>query len=118
MNDARARFGDRRRVRRPAGADSGFPPATAAAAMADTAQVTMTADRRAAWRFVTEFGVISQRELVRIGQHRGPGVSDPLLAAAAEVHGAIVVHYDRDFDAISAVTGQPTRWIVPAGSVP
>ncbi len=58
-----------------------------------------------------------QRELVKRGQHRGPGVSDLLIAATAEVHGAIVVHYDRDFDIISEITGQPTQWIVPAGSV-
>lgn len=24
--------------------------------------------------------------------------------------------YDRDFDRIAAVTGQPTQWIVPPGS--
>lgn len=59
-----------------------------------------------------------QRQLVRLGQHRGPGVSDLLIAAAAEVHTAVVVHYDRDFDTIAAVTGQPAEWIVPAGSVP
>lgn len=81
-------------------------------------------DRRALFqdlpmtRAVTDRARHVQRELVRVGQHRGPGVSDLLLAATAEVHGAIVVHYDRDFDAISAVTGQPTRWIVPAGIVP
>jgi len=28
-----------------------------------------------------------------------------------------VVHYDGDFDLISAVTGQPTQWVVPRGSV-
>jgi predicted nucleic acid-binding protein len=81
-------------------------------------------DRRALFqelpmtRAVTDRARQVRRELVRMGQHRGPGVSDLLLAATAEVHGAIVVHYDRDFDAISAVTGQPTRWIVPAGTVP
>jgi predicted nucleic acid-binding protein len=59
-----------------------------------------------------------QRELVRQGQHRGPGVADLMIAAVAELHGAIVVHYDRDFDTIAGITGQPTQWIVPAGSVP
>lgn len=81
-------------------------------------------DRRALFqelpitRAVTDRARHVQRELVRMGQHRGPGVPDLLLAATAEVHGAILVHYDRDFDAISAVTGQPTRWIVAAGTVP
>jgi predicted nucleic acid-binding protein len=48
------------------------------------------------------------------GQHRMP-VTDLLIAAVAEVHGATVLHYDRDFERIAEVTGQPTRWIVPAG---
>jgi len=34
----------------------------------------------------------------------------------AEHYVAVVLHYDRDFDHISAVTGQQTRWIVPPGS--
>jgi hypothetical protein len=45
-------------------------------------------------------------------------VPDLLIAATGEVYGAAVVHYDRDFDAIAAVTGQPVEWIVPPGSVP
>ena len=59
-----------------------------------------------------------QRELVRVGQHRGPGVSDLLIAATAEIHNATVVHYDHDFDTIAAITRQRVEWIVPAGSVP
>jgi predicted nucleic acid-binding protein len=59
-----------------------------------------------------------QRELVRVGQHRGPGVADLLIAATAEIHNAIVVHYDHDFDTIAAITHQRVEWIVPAGSVP
>lgn len=27
-----------------------------------------------------------------------------------------VLHYDADFDRIAAATGQPCRWVVPAGS--
>ncbi|MFI5958063.1 PIN domain nuclease [Cryptosporangium sp. NPDC051539] len=59
-----------------------------------------------------------QRQLVRAGQHRGPGVPDLLIAATAELNNATVVHYDRDYDTIAAITGQPVEWIVPAGSVP
>jgi predicted nucleic acid-binding protein len=59
-----------------------------------------------------------QRELVRLGQHRGPGVSDLLIAAIAEIHNATVVHYDHDFDTIAKITRQRVEWIVPAGSVP
>jgi hypothetical protein len=28
------------------------------------------------------------------------------------------LHYDGDFDAVAAVTGQRCQWVVPAGSVP
>jgi predicted nucleic acid-binding protein len=69
-------------------------------------------------RAVTDRARQVQRELVRSGQHRGPGVPDLLIAAAAEVHGATVVHYDHDFDTIATITGQRVKWIVPAGSVP
>jgi len=36
---------------------------------------------------------------------------------SAEIHDAVIVHYDRDFDTIAAVTGQESRWLVPAGSI-
>jgi predicted nucleic acid-binding protein len=57
-----------------------------------------------------------QRELARRGQHRGPGIPDLIIAACAELHEATVVHYDRDFEMIAGITGQPVRWLVPAGS--
>jgi len=85
---------------------------------------SVDADRRALYqelpltRAVTDRARQVQRELVRAGHHRGPGVSDLLIAATAETYGAVVVHYDHDFDVIAAITGQPTEWIVPAGSVP
>jgi len=40
-----------------------------------------------------------------------------VIAACAEIHDAVIVHYDRDFDTIAAVTGQESRWLVPAGSI-
>lgn len=52
------------------------------------------------------------------GHHRAAGVIDLLTAAVAEHHGAVVMHYDADFEHIAAVTGQLHRWIVPRGSVP
>lgn len=85
---------------------------------------SVAADRAALYqelpvtRAVTDRARYVQRELARAGQHRGPGVSDLLIAATAEVYGATVVHYDRDFDTIAAITAQPAKWIVPAGSVP
>jgi hypothetical protein len=29
----------------------------------------------------------------------------------------LVVHYNKDFDLIAEVTGQPSEWIVPKGSL-
>jgi hypothetical protein len=48
---------------------------------------------------------------------RGRKVPDLLVAAAAEDRGLVVLHYDADFDLIARVTGQPTKWVVPAGSI-
>jgi predicted nucleic acid-binding protein len=59
-----------------------------------------------------------QAQLARNSQHRTTGPADLLIAACAEVNGATLVHYDSDFDAIAAVTGQPTEWVVPRGTVP
>ncbi len=57
-----------------------------------------------------------QRELARRGQHRSASISDLLLAATAEHHHLTMLHYDRDVETIAAVTGQPTQWVVPAGT--
>lgn len=56
-----------------------------------------------------------QRALAARGQHRRP-LPDLIVAATAAEHGAIVLHYNQDFDLIAEVTGQPVRWIVPRGS--
>lgn len=42
---------------------------------------------------------------------------DLLIAAAAESAGAVVLHYDEDYERISAITGQPTRWLAPPGTL-
>jgi len=42
---------------------------------------------------------------------------DLLIAAAAELAGVPVLHYDGDYDRIAAITGQPTRWLAPRGSL-
>ena len=52
------------------------------------------------------------------GHHRAAGVIDLLTAAIAEHHGAVLLHYDADFEHIAATTGQPQAWIAPRGSVP
>lgn len=51
------------------------------------------------------------------GHHRAAGVIDLLTAAVAEHHGAVILHYDADFEHIAAVTGQPHAWIVRRGSI-
>lgn len=53
--------------------------------------------------------------LAKRGQHR-ISLPDLMIAAAAEVVDAVLLHYDSDFDRIAAVTGQATKWIVPRGT--
>jgi|TARA_B100001971_G_scaffold159425_1_gene149308 predicted nucleic acid-binding protein len=67
-------------------------------------------------RSVTDRALAIQALLAQRGQHRLP-ISDLLIAAAAEVNGLVVLHYDAGFDRIADVTGQQTEWIVPKGSV-
>jgi hypothetical protein len=57
-----------------------------------------------------------QGELAKTGRHRVP-IPDLLVAAAAEKSGLTVLHYDSDYDTIAQVTGQPTEWVVPRGSL-
>ena len=57
-----------------------------------------------------------QRQLAAVTK-RGRKVPDLLVAAAAEEKGLVVLHYDADFDLISAVTGQPSEWVVAAGTI-
>jgi predicted nucleic acid-binding protein len=50
-------------------------------------------------------------------QHRSVPLPDLLIAACAEAAGLTVLHYDTDYERIAALTGQPTQWVVPRGSV-
>jgi predicted nucleic acid-binding protein len=56
-----------------------------------------------------------QAALAERSQHRGPTPVDLLIAAVAEVNGATLLHYDRHFDAIARVTGQPMEWLARRG---
>lgn len=58
-----------------------------------------------------------QQRLANKGLHRAAGAMDLLTAAAAELYGAIILHYDADFEHIASVTGQREQWIVPRGSI-
>ena len=51
------------------------------------------------------------------GQHRAPSIPDLMVAATAELAGLIVLHFDKAFDLIREVTGQPVeRLAVSDGS--
>jgi predicted nucleic acid-binding protein len=58
-----------------------------------------------------------QLRMAARGQHRAAGIVDVLTAAVAEHHGAVILHYDADFEHIAAVTGQQHLWIAPRGSL-
>jgi predicted nucleic acid-binding protein len=51
-----------------------------------------------------------QQELTERGQHRSAGPIDLVVAATAELQGLTLLHRDRDFECIAAVTGQPLQW--------
>lgn len=55
--------------------------------------------------------------LVARGRHREITPPDLLIAATAELAGVGLCHYDRDFETIAEVTGQPIRAIAPLGSL-
>src|SRR6476660_4838304 len=59
----------------------------------------------------------AQSKLARSAQHRGPKPVDLLIAAVAESHGVVLLHYDRHFDAIVRATGQPAQWLAKRGSL-
>lgn len=51
------------------------------------------------------------------GQHRAPSIPDLMVAATAELAGLIVLHFDKEFDLITEVTGQQVeRLAVDDGS--
>lgn len=51
------------------------------------------------------------------GDQRSVRLPDLIIAAAAEREDLPIVHYDEDYDRIAAITGQPTRWVAPRGSI-
>jgi predicted nucleic acid-binding protein len=62
-------------------------------------------------RAVEVQGLLAQR-----GQHRSVSIPDLIVAATAERNSLTVLHYDADYDRISAITVQPVHWIVERGS--
>lgn len=57
------------------------------------------------------------RKLAAVSQHRHFRLPDLIIAATAELYGATVLHFDADYDRISAVTGQPTEWAAAKGTL-
>jgi predicted nucleic acid-binding protein len=49
--------------------------------------------------------------------HRSVKIPDLLVAATAELAGLTVLHYDEDYERVSAVTGQTTEWVAERGSI-
>jgi predicted nucleic acid-binding protein len=64
-----------------------------------------------------ERALAAQGLLAARGQHRGPTPVDLVVAAIAERTALTLLHYDRHFDAIARVTGQPTEWLARRGSL-
>lgn len=57
-------------------------------------------------------GLLAERS-----QHRGIPPADLVIAASAEQANVPLLHYDRDYDRIAAVTGQECGWVLPAGTL-
>ena len=58
-----------------------------------------------------------QEALTEQAQHRSASIPDLIVAATGRARGLEIMHYDRDFDTIARFTEQPTRWVVPPGTV-
>jgi predicted nucleic acid-binding protein len=58
--------------------------------------------------------IATQERLVNRGQHR-TSIIDVMVATTAAEHGLTVLHYDRDFEQLSEVTGAGQEWVVSPG---
>lgn len=90
----------------------------------DSQEVEAIASRRGANYVVLPFNEAIaerarevQRRMAARGHHRAAGVIDLLTAAVADHYGAVILHYDADFEHIADTTGQPHAWIAPRGSI-
>jgi predicted nucleic acid-binding protein len=59
----------------------------------------------------------TQLALAASGDHRRVPPADLLLASAAEEAGVALVHYDRDYQRIAAVSELRQEWLVPDGTL-
>jgi predicted nucleic acid-binding protein len=51
------------------------------------------------------------------GDHRRVPPVDLLIAAAAEMAGVVLVHYDRDYERIAKISALEHRWLLPDGAL-
>lgn len=58
-----------------------------------------------------------QLSMAANGDHRRVPPMDLLMAGAAEAADVTLVHYDRDYERIAAVSGLRHRWLVPDGAL-
>ncbi|MFC7385814.1 PIN domain nuclease [Sphaerisporangium rhizosphaerae] len=66
---------------------------------------------------VYERAIQTQELMIELGQHRCASPVDLLVAATGELNGLTILHYDRDYETIAKVTGQPVEWLAPPGSL-
>ncbi len=57
-----------------------------------------------------------QQFLAHRGMHRTATTVDLLTAATAELHGAVLLHYNADFEQVALVCSLQQQWIVARGS--
>jgi predicted nucleic acid-binding protein len=63
-------------------------------------------------------GLQARNEVEDDPHPRAASPVDLITAATAAEYGAIVLHYDRDYDLIAQIGGPRSQWVAPAGSVP
>jgi predicted nucleic acid-binding protein len=92
--------------------------ATSPAVYAELASALQALPRIPLTEAIVDRALAVQALLAERSQHRAVPLPDLLIAACAESAGLTVLHYDADFDRIATITGQPTQWVMPPGSVP
>lgn len=91
--------------------------ATGPGVYAELASVLRSLPRVSMTETVVDRALAVQALLAERSQHRAVPLPDLLVAACAESAELTVLHYDADFERIASLTGQPTQWVLPRGSV-
>jgi predicted nucleic acid-binding protein len=91
--------------------------ASSPAVYADLAAALRALPRVAVTEATLDRALEVQARLAERSQHRAVPLPDLIVAACAEGAGLSVLHYDADYDRVAEITGQPTRWVLPRGSI-